>query len=356
MFRRFFCTAGAMLLGLCLVSAEQAPGDKADPGQEMLPLLAAYPKPLRQAILELSVHPALLAKLEKREAKAPLEPLVAGLSKEVQQAAASVAKYPDILKVLQENAPATAALGKLYAKNKDKVNEQLDQEAAAESKATDEWANRLGQDGDALEQLAPAIQAYQKQLGGSVSAEDAANYAGVNLAANNVNVTALPTPGFINFAISNADAYPALANTMVSQWLGSRNSAAYDRTFSSWWGRYQNHFHDEHMLRGDENRANRLGEMARYDRNFAKDDHRWDKFQDHRKDFPHLGKVNPPPRDHKPEPGKKPNVKDSEHKPVHRPQPGKHPMVHRAQPSAHHQVHHAAAAHHGGGGHGGHRR
>lgn len=340
MFRHVLCVVCVPLLLAGLAHGEQ--GDADTLGQDMLPILAAYPKPVREAILKLAEHPALVAKLEK--SKEP-DKLLAGQPKDVQ----ALTKYPVIFKVLQEHAEATAAIGKLYAKNPKKTIEDLDKEAEAESTATDEWTKRLGGDGDAIEQLQKAIAGYQKEAGGS--AEEAANYAGVNMAGGNVNVTALPTPGFVQYTMKNADLYPALANSMTSQWLGSRNSAAYDRTFNHWWHGYENHFHDEHFLRGDEDRGNRLADLARYDKKFSKDDKRWDHFRDHAKDFPHAGKVKAPPKDHKRDPAKKPNVPNHEHKPAHAPEKGKHPAVHRGKASEHHQVHHAAHAHHGGGHH-----
>ncbi|MBL8796948.1 MAG: hypothetical protein JNM56_23810 [Planctomycetia bacterium] len=340
----------AVLLALFLTgltTAQPAAEDKVDLVRETTALIAAYPKMLREPILTLCQHPGAVAKLAKLGPKGPFEPAVAGEPKPVQDAVRVLSKYPEVFKALDADAAGIAAVGKAYTADKAKVLAEIDREAATESKATDEWSKRIGQDGEAIEQLTAALKAYQQQLGAGASADDAAAEAGVSATGDTLNINNLPSPGFVNYVMSNADVYPGLANTMVSQWLNTSNSYAYDRYFHNWWGRYQNHFHDEHFLRGDEQRADRLADVARYDRKYAKDDKRWDKFNEHRKEYAHLGKIEPPPKDHRLEPGRKPHIKGgSEHKPRRRPEAGRHPTVRRSHASEHHHVHHAAASHH----------
>src|SRR5262245_37742380 len=172
--------------------------DPAGPtGQQILPVLAGYPKNIRVAILELATQPALLAKLEKKDPNAPLEPLLTGASADTQAAAKLLVKYPDVLKVLQSHPIATVAIGKMYSQDKKKVLDKLDDEAKNEAEAVDAWTSLVGSSPDAIAQLRQAITAYQKTLTDATAA-DAANYAGVTLSPTSVNVTALPTPGFIN--------------------------------------------------------------------------------------------------------------------------------------------------------------
>lgn len=351
------CLLVLLLLTAVVVADQPATNktDKSDPAEELMGVVAAYPKPLRNAILTVVSHPQVLTKLESGDTK-DLGAFLKGRPMEVQNAARMLANDPDVIKLLEADPDGAAAVGKAYRQDRAKVSADLDKIEQLEGKATDEWTKRLGDDADAGNQLTQAVSAYQKKLGGSVSQADAANYAGVNLEPNNqIGVTALPTPGFNEYVMNNADQYPALANTMVSQWLGSTNTPIYDHSFNNWWNHYYRHFDENRFLAGDANRANRLGELARYDRRYANDEHRWDHFNEHRNDFHHLNNFHHAARNdehrdwhHKPNLGRR-----GEHHAEH----GRHAGVHRAHRTAHQHAHHAAhahahhAAHHHGGGH-----
>lgn len=346
-------TAAALMLTIltCSALAAQPAGDgKAELVNEMIALTASYPKTLREPILKVAEHWELLAKLGKGD---KVDALLAAQPKPVQDALRQLAKYPEVLKTLGEDAASMAALGKAYQANPAKLLERINEQADIESKSADEWSKRLGQDADAIEQMTAALKAYQQQA--NVNAEDAASEAGVTTAANTINVNALPSPGFANYIMNNADVYPALADTMVSQWLNTRNSWAFDHNFHRWWSRYHTHFDENQFFRADEHRADRLADIARYDRKYAKDDKRWDKFDDHRKEYDHLAKVDRAAKDHRFEPGRKPHSKDgTERKPRRKPEAGKHPEVKRSHFAEHHHAHHAAASHHHAASH--HRR
>jgi hypothetical protein len=335
-----------------LILAEQAMADEPNSIEDLMPLIAEYPKSMREDILFLSSHLKLLTALQNRDPIVPLEPmdpLLKGWPPNVQQAALKLAKEPEVLRALQADPPSTFAMGQIYLKNRTGVLADLQKEEQQTSAAVDEWTKRLGQDGEAVDQMKAAVNGYQKHLGGPNSPEDAANLAGVDLASNQFNVTALPTPGFAEYVMHNADVYPALANSMVSQWLGSRNSWAYDQSFRNWWHGYGNHFGEGQLLTADARRADRLADLARYDRKFAGDEHRWDKFDDRRNDFQHLAKLDHPPKnlkrdEHERDAHSKPNLgKKGEHHP--KPVAGKHPTVKRTRPTEHKQAQHAAKAH-----------
>jgi len=320
---------------------DNAPTESAAP--LILPVLAGYPKPVRDAILEMSTEPILLAKVEKKDPKAPLAPLLTGKAKGIQDAATTLSRYPDILKVLQSHAPETAEIGIAYVRDKQRLLEQLEEELKAGEAAVEAWVARLDGEPEALEQLGKALEEFQKLKAKDMNAADASNLAGVAIDGGNVNVFAFPTPMFINFAMGNADAYPLLANQMVGHWLSGRNTVAYDNAFNHWWGQYHHHFHHS-LLASDENRMHRLADMARYNRKFSKDPKRWDKFHDHHKDFAHLSKAKPAAKGFKGDRNKKPPVKEPAHKASRAGGKGqKH--AHRAKPTAHQHVHHATASH-----------
>jgi hypothetical protein len=329
------------LAALLVGSVLAADGDQESLRHE-LQTLAQYPKPVREAILELLIHPKLLVALADGK---DLEITLKTQKATVADAARVVAKYPNVLKLLRDYPEALAEAAKAYAADKKKVIDQLDQEENLYGKATEEWSQRLEGDQVALEQLQMVATAYAKQSGTSLMD------AGIKNSELEVIVYSLPTPAFITYVMNNADVYPALSNVMVSQWLSSRNSAAYDRTFYHWWNRYQAHFHDS-LLHPDGDRFHRLSELARYDRRFASVDaaHRYERFHDHAADFSHLGKhyskdlkhtslalhMKPDHKDHH-APGKDP------HKHAHM---GKHTKVHHRPPSHEHHMHHAHAGHH----------
>lgn len=322
--------------------AQPADGGKGDLMAEMESLIASYPKELWEPMLTLSGHPAVLARLAKKEP-------VIGQSPAVKAAAEALAKEPEAAKALADDRAGAATLAKAYAEDKQKVLSAIASQAQIESKATDEWAKRLGQDADAIDQLKAALKAYQQHPGATVSAEDAAAEAGVSSSGGAVQVNALPSPGFASYVMSNADVYPALSDTMVSQWLGGRNSWAYDHHFNHWWDHFHHNLDAQQFFHHDEHRADRLADAARYDRSHAKDEHRWDHFHDHRNEHQHLGKVNSPPKDHKEAAGK-PHVDHGGEHHVNR-KADQHHQVHRGHPQPHHQTHHAAAAHHHSSGH-----
>lgn len=341
-----------------LVSAGTAlaqPGNEPKPPtvEEMASLIASYPKDLWEPMLTLSSHPKVLERLAKKESP---DTVTAGMSAEVKQAAVALGKEPEAAEALAGDKEGAAVIGKAYHADKQKVLAEVGKEAEVNEKATDHWTKRLSGDGDAINQMTAALKGYQQQQGATLSADDAAAEAGVSVNGGAVNVNALPSPGFSKYVMNNADVYPALSDVMVSQWLGGRNPAAYDHTFNHWHDHFNNSFHDEHFFHNDEHRQDRLADAARYDRKYANDDHRWDHFNEHRRDYEHLGKVNPPPKDHQAERNHKPQVRGGgEHHVRHKAEAGQHPKVNRGHATHHQSTHHAArshqhhAAHHRGG-------
>jgi hypothetical protein len=311
-------------------------------GHHELRTLAQYPKVVREAILVMLNQPKLLQQLAGDNVD--LDKALKGRKPEVAAAARIVAKYPKVLMLLIDHPEALALAGKAYADDKKKAIDFLDQEESDHQKGASEWSLRLEGDQVALEEIQKAAAAYAKRSGTSLTDT------GISSSGNEIIVHSKPAPAFVSYVMDEADSYPALSNVMVSQWLSSRNSAAYDRTFHHWWNRYHMHFHDS-LLHPDKTRFHRLAELARYDRRFAHIEwaHRYDKFHEHAKDFPHLTKL--PPRDSKYkalELHQKPDHRDSHapgkdpFKPVHK---GKHATVHLRPPSHDHHMHHAHAGH-----------
>ncbi len=331
----------AMLLGIAVFAADEP----ALVGPDILRVLAAYPKPIREAILELANHPDLVKKLDPKGKG--IDKALAGQPDAVQKAGQLLAKEPEVLMLLQDDPDAYAPAAKQFAKDRIKIAAQMDDEEKQDAKAVDEWGLRLDEDQEALQQLEAASAAYAKQPGGTV--DDAGISAGAT--ASEVNVHTLPTPGFVNYAMANADKYPALANTMTSQWLSSRNSASYDGAFHQWWGARENYFHDS-LLHKDADRGQRLGELAHFDRQHASEDasKRYRDFDKHAKDFPGLAKLPKHDPNHKPlAHDRKPDHKDGHpagKDPNRKPYKGDHKKVHRKPPSHHQHMHHAKAGHH----------
>jgi hypothetical protein len=336
---------------MLLAAAYGQPAEETAPSvEEMESLIASYPKQFWEPMLTLAPHPAILNRLARKETD-----VAPRAGEAVKQAAAALGKEPEAAKALAEDSQGAMIIANAYEADKQKVLADIAKDADEQEKAADEWTKRLGSDGDAIDQLGAAVKGYQQQ-GQGFSAEDAAAEAGVNATAGAINVHALPSPGFVTYVLDNADVYPALADVMVSQWLGHRNSWAYDHAFYHWWDHFHHAFHDEHFFHHDEHRADRLSEAARYDRHFAHDEHRWDHFNDHRREYEHLGKVEPPPKDRKEEHDRKPHVDGGgEHFVKHKPEAGRHPAVHRTHASEHERAHHASASHHHTAAHRGHR-
>jgi hypothetical protein len=315
--------------------------------------VAQYPRPVRKAILEILNQPQLLGKLGDA---ANLERTLKGQKPAAVDAARVVVQYPPLLQLLKDSPEALAHAAKAYADDKAKVIEQLDQWERDNELAIGEWSQRLEGDQVALEQIQSAATAFTKQPG--VSPMDV----GLQWASAEATVYRLPTPRFITYVMDNADAYPAVANVMVSQWLTTNNGAAYDRTFYHWWGRYRPYFHDN-LLTPDADRFHRLSELARYERRFSSLDasHRFDHFGEHSREFSHLSKHHSV--DLKRAPlgiHEKPHHKDP-HAPGHDPHKlahkGGHTKVHHKPPSHQHHMHHALAGHqHHVQHHGGHKK
>lgn len=350
---RLTATVVALILSASAALTQLANEGKAPNVPEMTSLIASYPKELWQPMLTLSSHPRVLEGIAKKQ---PADAASAGMSPTVKQAATALAKEPEAARALADDKEGAAVIGRAYNANPQKILADVAADADVQEKATDEWSKRLGSDGDAIDQMTAAMKAYQQQLGATASAEDAAAEAGVTTSGGTLNVNSLPSPGFSNYVMNNADVYPALSDTMVSQWLGHRNSWAYDHTLNHWHDHFNNSFHDEHFFHNDEHRQDRLAEASRYDKKYAKDDHRWDHFNEHRKDYQHLGKVSPPPKDRKAERNRKPQVQGGgQHHVNHKPEAGRHPKVNRGHATQHNRTHHAArshqthAAHHRGG-------
>jgi hypothetical protein len=314
-----------------------------DAAQHQLQTVAQYPKAVREAILELLDKPELLKKLAEEK---DMDKLLKDQKPPAANAARTLAKHPEVIKLLNDHPTALAEAAKAYAGDKKKVIELLDAEEKENDVATDEWSQRLEGDQAALDQLLKASAAYVKQP--NVSPFDT----GFTGTGDDVTIYTQPSPPFINYVMTNADVYPALFNLMVSQWLSSKNTVAYDRTFYHWWDRYHRYFHDS-LLRYDDERIHRLTELARYDKKYVNEDvvHRYEKFNDRIKDYHYLAKlpkhdpnVKPLPLHHKPVEHKDrhPIAKDP-HKTVHK---GAHVKVHHKHPSHEHHVHHAHAGHH----------
>jgi hypothetical protein len=337
--RHVFIVLGVALL--CAPAWSAAPSDAEVTHQ--LRTLAQYPKDVRAAILELLNHPAVLKKVEGEGIK--LDKALKGEPASVQDAARLVAKHPEVLQLLKDHPDSLALAAKAYAEHKKQTLAQLDQEEKDNGSAADDWALRLENDQEALKQLKEAAREYAKGKGNS------AHDAGVTVAGEGVTVHGHPTPAFVQHVLSNADRYPALSNVMVSQWLSAKNSASYDRAFHHWWGKYENHFHDS-LLRPDANRAHRLAELARFDRQHAGVDaaKRYARFHEHAKHFPHLAKLPAhDPKKHKPRTGMhhKPDHHKDAHRPIKKSGTGKgHHAVHRKAGSHEHHMHHAKAGHH----------
>jgi hypothetical protein len=313
--------------------------------RQELQTLAQYPKPVREAILELLTHPAVLKKVEGESAG--LKKALKGESASVREAAHLMAKNPDVLKLLKDHPGALALAAGAYAKDKKKTIALMDQEETDNETSADDWAKRLEADQEAVEQLRKAADAYAKETPKSVAA------AGITPADAAVTVHSHPTPKFVRYVMDNAHHYPALSNVMTSQWLSSKNPASYDRAFHHWWGQHENHFH-HHLLRPDADRHHRLAELARFNHAHAHvaAQHRYANFHKHAKDYKHLAALpKHDPKNHTARlgPHHKPDHKDSHAagKGPKKPGNGKaHHHVHRKKGSHDHHMHHAKAGHH----------
>jgi len=335
------------LLGLAAILAAAGLGVAADPSAEdtaeVLHTLAAYPKPAREAILDLVGKPDLLKKLDPKGKDA--EKVLAGQPEPIQKAARLLLKEPEVLELLQDDPDSYATVAKEFAKDRAKVSGTMDQMEKDDDKATDDWSARLEDDQAAFDQLVQAQAAFAKMSGGA--AEDA----GISGSGTDINIHSLPTPNFVNYVMANADKYPSLSDTMTSQWLSGKNSAGYDGAFHSWWHNYEGHFHDS-LLKHDEHRADRLGELARFDHQHAGVDRskRYDNFEKHHKENPNLAKLPRHDPNHRPlAHHQKPDHKDGHaagknpHKREHK---GPRHKAHRKPGSDHHRMHHAKAGHH----------
>jgi len=338
------------LFGLAIILTWANPGSAADLPPEvkddLLRTLAAYPKPLREAILEVAGQPDLLKSFDPKSILGVLK-VLANQPEKMRNAVEVLATNPEIIELLLDDVDHYLGIALEFAKDRGKLVALLEQLEKDDSQAADDWALRLEENQEALSQLLKAAADFATQPGGNVV--DAAFNAVKG--APEVSVYTLPTPGFVEYILTNADQYPDLSDTMVSQWLSSTNPAAYDSGFLDWWGRHANHFHDS-LLEKNPERHHRLAELARFNRQHSKVEasKRYERLHEHAKDYPHLAKLP------KPDPKRKPVVhhtKPRHHRDVHaagkdphrKPHTGRHTKVHRKPPMRHHHVHHAKAAH-----------
>jgi len=323
----------------------------ADAKAELLRIIAAYPKPEREAILEVLNNPDFLKKLDPKSVDlANLAKILAGQPEGLRKAIELLAANPEIVDLLQDDPDYYLGVAREFAKDRPKIIALMEQVEKDDAKAVEEWTIRLEENQAALDQLQKAATAFAAQPGGNVLDSGFSAVANTPANAPAVNVHTLPTPLFIRYVMANADKYPDLSNTMVSQWLSSNNPASYDASFQNWWGRRGNFLHDT-LLKKNADRSNRLAELAKFDRQHANVDvsKRYEQLNQKAKDFPHLAKLP------KPDPKRQPLAQNQ--KPKHRdPHPaGKdpHPKPHKGthtkahhKHSPHHHLHHGKAGHH----------
>lgn len=324
-----------------------------DAETERLHNLAAFPKALREAMLDVACHPDLVRKLQP--GASPLERARAldGLSPAVTQAAALLSENPDILQLLQDYPEDYEPAAQAFTAERVKVAAIMDEFEKTDEQALDAWVLNLAADDEARDQIKLAARNFAKQPDAAPDAAgiapDRARAKGNNKdqkdedKAGPVEVQMMPAAPFAGYVMNNADSYPALASLLVGQWLTYRNPYGYDWWFHHWWRHYHHHFHHS-LLHHDHHRGHRLGELARLNREHGHlhPSKRYHNLDQHAKKYPQLSGLPKATRTQTPMTARtKPSYPSV--RPV--PNPRAMGMVQRRPPTVQFRTHQASAAH-----------
>jgi hypothetical protein len=317
--------------------------------------LAAFPKPLREALLELASHPEVVQKLQPGASALERARALEGLPAPVTQAAALLLENPDVLQLLRDYPDDYEPAARTYVGERVKVAAAMDEFEKADELAVDEWIQRLAADDEARDQMRLAAAAFARQPGAAPEAPGLAagrkdkekdkDKEKAREQDEPVVVQMMPAPAFNNYVMDNADMYPALASALLGQWLSYGNPYVYDWWWHHWWHRYHRHFHHS-LLKHDHHRGHRLAELARLERerSHIHPSKRYHGLDQHAKKYPHLTGLP------KHEPSKHPLLAHHPVKPSYRDMrsvPNAHAMrtVQRRPPTMQFRTHQASAAH-----------
>ncbi len=132
--------------------------------------LLLYPKDIRDAILELSVHPEMIVRAYDlgEEPGEQLDQIATGYPPELRSAAATLVAERQVLGILSNNLILAGLLGAIYADDKTGVEKRVDETAAIAEKlgeeALEDWRGRIAGDEEAQKQLEAATKAYQLEV------------------------------------------------------------------------------------------------------------------------------------------------------------------------------------------------
>lgn len=220
--------------------------------------LALYPKETREAVLEISQHPPLVAKLANVEDASSLESVLAEYPAEVQQAGRLLVRTPEVIATMRAHPVVTTIVGKAYARQKDAIKQLADrlhgEMSEAEADAVDAWAERLAENSAATEQLMQAAQMLLQELtaaaqqGGQSYPEEYTAYPeqyadpGAAATTTGAAVYAVPTGALAEYVLANADQYSELASTIVNHWLSDITMEYFSGAVADRIGRYEEAF------------------------------------------------------------------------------------------------------------------
>lgn len=272
--------------------------------------LLLYPQDVREAIMEISQHPELVVKVlalgDKPGEK--LAEVIEPYPKEVQESAKLMSGYPDVLSILQENLVVTGLLGAVYADDKPTIQQMVNRLASKveqeNTQAVDDWAKRLENNPEAIEELNAAKQAYEKEFGHLVSGQpvvtsgpDTSKESSEQPSQININISDqklyygqyycddygynvsadgsfavhdTPCYDFDSYVLAYPHYYPHLSGELLEHYREHREQPGDLYQAAKDWFEERPHIQEKDFLKDDGRRLERLQEQGQFDEEFAK--------------------------------------------------------------------------------------
>ncbi|MHC4758842.1 MAG: hypothetical protein ACYTE8_09305, partial [Planctomycetota bacterium] len=192
-----------------------------------------YPSDVREAVLELSQYPELVAKLSfiknrsLSEAVIKADDVIKDYPEEAKAAAKTLNFYPEILDIMQQNLVMTGLIGAVYSDDKATIKETVNRLAENTNQeyneSVDDWAEILDDEPELIEELQAAQAGYAEwvaqpstiQTYGNVQDYYCDDY-GYYISDDGMpTVYGLPCYGYTSYVLYYPHRYPRISHWML---------------------------------------------------------------------------------------------------------------------------------------------